>query len=224
MELLGVILGLAVSSVTIFLPTTIAFAKKKLNTNAIFSINLFLGWTIIGWIVALTWSLKEDSVDQIGVKFSTKHYSFPLIVLGITLLGFISLSFEDSNVNNSNKIQIEEPVTSTTINKSQESFVLNANKEGKYGTRVFEDGFNYINFNIPKGKYLVKWNKNSIALVGGLNIKENKSHINESGFITYETKRRIEFFKDKSDKEIIINDNEMIRLTANTEFTLTKLN
>jgi hypothetical protein len=45
-----------------FLPLAIAFNKKRANTGAIFALNLFLGWSLIGWVVALVWALKEEQV------------------------------------------------------------------------------------------------------------------------------------------------------------------
>ncbi|HEY1801793.1 MAG TPA: superinfection immunity protein [Terriglobales bacterium] len=43
-----------------FLPSIIALAHSKRNTLAIFLLNFFLGWTFIGWIVALVWAVKVD--------------------------------------------------------------------------------------------------------------------------------------------------------------------
>lgn len=43
-----------------FLPSIIALAKSKRDTLAIFLLNLFLGWSVIGWIVALVWAAKSD--------------------------------------------------------------------------------------------------------------------------------------------------------------------
>jgi len=43
-----------------FLPSIIALARSKRDTLAIFLLNFFLGWTIIGWIVALVWAAKHD--------------------------------------------------------------------------------------------------------------------------------------------------------------------
>jgi hypothetical protein len=43
-----------------FLPTIIAIAGHRRNTLWIFVLNLFFGWTIIGWIVALVWALASD--------------------------------------------------------------------------------------------------------------------------------------------------------------------
>ena len=43
-----------------FLPSIIALARSKRDLLAIFLLNLFLGMTVIGWIVALVWASKND--------------------------------------------------------------------------------------------------------------------------------------------------------------------
>lgn len=43
-----------------FLPSTMAHARQKRNLAAIFVINLFLGWTLIGWVVALAWAITYE--------------------------------------------------------------------------------------------------------------------------------------------------------------------
>jgi len=43
-----------------FLPSIIALARSKRDTTAIFVLNLLLGWTAIGWVIALVWALKTD--------------------------------------------------------------------------------------------------------------------------------------------------------------------
>jgi hypothetical protein len=43
-----------------FLPSIIAFARSKRDTAAIVLLNFFLGWTLIGWVVALVWAAKND--------------------------------------------------------------------------------------------------------------------------------------------------------------------
>jgi len=43
-----------------FVPTLVALVRSKRDTLAIFLLNLFLGWTLIGWIVALIWASKQD--------------------------------------------------------------------------------------------------------------------------------------------------------------------
>lgn len=44
-----------------FLPTIIAMVRKKRNAGAVAALNFFLGWTLIGWIVALVWALTVDA-------------------------------------------------------------------------------------------------------------------------------------------------------------------
>lgn len=43
-----------------FLPTCIAVLRKKNNGLAIFVLNFLTGWTFVGWIIALVWSLTKD--------------------------------------------------------------------------------------------------------------------------------------------------------------------
>ena len=61
MRLLFAIL-ITLLSLFYFLPFAIAFNRKRANTGAIFALNLFLGWSLIGWVVVLVWSLKEENV------------------------------------------------------------------------------------------------------------------------------------------------------------------
>jgi hypothetical protein len=44
-----------------FLPCIVAAYRKKRNTVAIAVLNLFLGWTVIGWVVALVWASAHDN-------------------------------------------------------------------------------------------------------------------------------------------------------------------
>jgi CHASE2 domain-containing sensor protein len=52
------IIGFALLAVLHFAPTFIAVNRRHPRRIAIFVINLLFGWTIIGWIVALVWSLS----------------------------------------------------------------------------------------------------------------------------------------------------------------------
>lgn len=51
---------LSIFTVGYLLPTTIAIIRRRTNTMAIFVLNLFLGWTLVGWVVALVWSVATD--------------------------------------------------------------------------------------------------------------------------------------------------------------------
>lgn len=50
-------LFLAIALIIYFIPNWIAIARKHHNGTAIFVTNLLLGWTALGWIAALIWSL-----------------------------------------------------------------------------------------------------------------------------------------------------------------------
>jgi hypothetical protein len=43
-----------------FLPSIIAFARSKRDSSSILVLNLLLGWTAIGWVIALIWAVKTD--------------------------------------------------------------------------------------------------------------------------------------------------------------------
>lgn len=43
-----------------FLPSIVALARSKRDLYLIFLLNLFLGWSIIGWVIALIWALRQD--------------------------------------------------------------------------------------------------------------------------------------------------------------------
>jgi hypothetical protein len=45
-----------------FLPAIIAFGRSKRDAGAIFVLNFFLGWTAIGWVIALVWALRQDAM------------------------------------------------------------------------------------------------------------------------------------------------------------------
>ena len=44
-----------------FLPAIVAFARSKRDAGAILVLNLLLGWTAIGWVIALVWALRQDA-------------------------------------------------------------------------------------------------------------------------------------------------------------------
>lgn len=50
--------------VVYFIPWIIAHSRKHHNELAIFLLNLFLGWTFLGWVIALIWSGTAVSVKM----------------------------------------------------------------------------------------------------------------------------------------------------------------
>jgi Superinfection immunity protein len=53
---LGTLAGLAFALGLLFLPSLIAMRHRHPHLPAIFLVNLFLGWTFIGWAAALIWA------------------------------------------------------------------------------------------------------------------------------------------------------------------------
>jgi hypothetical protein len=45
-----------------FLPTIVAVLREKHDKVSIFLLNFFLGWSVIGWVVALIWACKTDRI------------------------------------------------------------------------------------------------------------------------------------------------------------------
>ena len=62
---MSVAIGLIVILALYFIPTIIAVSKGLRNAGAIFAMNLLLGWSFIGWVVALIWSLTNDAKQQV---------------------------------------------------------------------------------------------------------------------------------------------------------------
>ena len=48
----------AILTVGYMLPWAIAATRGKINSGAIFWLNLLLGWTVVGWIIALVMSVS----------------------------------------------------------------------------------------------------------------------------------------------------------------------
>ena len=60
----AVVMLLAMLGVATYLvPAWIALGRGKHNAPAILALDLLLGWTIIGWVVALIWALAYEPPD-----------------------------------------------------------------------------------------------------------------------------------------------------------------
>lgn len=77
------VLAFMVISVAIYFAPTIT-AWQKPQRGSVFVINFFLGWTLIGWVVALAWAAKNELPPQVIIHgappilcHSCGHYSQP---------------------------------------------------------------------------------------------------------------------------------------------------
>lgn len=48
-----------ISFIAYWIPTVVAFVRGVPNKASVLVINLFLGWTIIGWVVALAMAVRS---------------------------------------------------------------------------------------------------------------------------------------------------------------------
>jgi Superinfection immunity protein len=51
----------SVSAFVYLLPTFIAGWRRNSRATAIFVLNIFLGWTFLGWVAALVWAFAGDA-------------------------------------------------------------------------------------------------------------------------------------------------------------------
>lgn len=52
-----------------FYPMYEAYIHKQPNFFSIFALNLFLGWTLVGWVIALVWAVKsQEPVKTVTVN------------------------------------------------------------------------------------------------------------------------------------------------------------
>ena len=56
-----VLIGLFIFFVLYFIPAMVAYQKGRKNKQAILVLNIFLGWTLIGWVLALVWAVSENT-------------------------------------------------------------------------------------------------------------------------------------------------------------------
>ncbi|HEY0266717.1 MAG TPA: superinfection immunity protein [Rhizomicrobium sp.] len=50
-----------------WLPTLIAIVRRAPSALGIAALNFFLGWTVVGWIMALVWALAASPQPQVIV-------------------------------------------------------------------------------------------------------------------------------------------------------------
>lgn len=67
-----------------FLPTFIAWKGKAAPAMIIFLLNLFLGWTVIGWLFALFMSLINTTIKNVfGLLIGIALLSCAIIFFGL---------------------------------------------------------------------------------------------------------------------------------------------
>lgn len=64
MEILMFFIILILCCIAYFIPSMVASNNKHPQIGAIFALNLFLGWTLLGWVVALVWACMKSEPKQ----------------------------------------------------------------------------------------------------------------------------------------------------------------
>lgn len=54
---------LAVAGALYFAPCLVAYSRGHKNLGAITTLNILLGWTVLGWIVAAIWAHTGNTAD-----------------------------------------------------------------------------------------------------------------------------------------------------------------
>jgi hypothetical protein len=62
-----------------FLPSIIAYNHR--NGTSIFLVNLFLGWTFIGWVVAIVWAFTDDKKEVVVISQNNDNITDQIILL-----------------------------------------------------------------------------------------------------------------------------------------------
>ncbi len=57
-----IVVGLSIA--LYFIPAIVASRKGRRQATAIFVLNLFLGWTVLGWVGTLVWAFMEDRRER----------------------------------------------------------------------------------------------------------------------------------------------------------------
>jgi hypothetical protein len=61
MSVFAVLIGAVIAYL---LPSIIAAVRGHRNSNSICVVNIFLGWTLLGWVIALAWSFSDNVVSN----------------------------------------------------------------------------------------------------------------------------------------------------------------
>lgn len=65
---MGSMVFILVGAAVYFMPYFVASIREKRNKASIGIVNLFLGWTVIGWAVALAWAAAKDQPPTFHVS------------------------------------------------------------------------------------------------------------------------------------------------------------
>ena len=56
-----------------FSPSIIAYDRKHRNFTTILILNIFMGWTVLGWLIAFIWSTTDNTRPKIHIKHTAGY-------------------------------------------------------------------------------------------------------------------------------------------------------
>ena len=62
------IIIITITALFYFLPSFVAASRKNERAGQIFILNLFLGWTLIGWVIALVWAVGKNQGSEVKLQ------------------------------------------------------------------------------------------------------------------------------------------------------------
>jgi hypothetical protein len=64
-----------------FLPTLVAALRGKIGAGGVFFVNLFLGWTVVGWFVAFIWACSGRTEGDASLE-ARRHAEMLAVLAG----------------------------------------------------------------------------------------------------------------------------------------------
>jgi hypothetical protein len=73
---IALLVGLLILVIGYFTPTLVALKRKPINMGTVIVLNLFLGWTFVGWVMslALAFGAKSVRVDVAHHHYGPQQY------------------------------------------------------------------------------------------------------------------------------------------------------
>jgi hypothetical protein len=63
-----IVLGVIAGLFFYFIPCMVAHSRKVNSDGGIIALNIFLGWTLIGWVAALIWANTAETQDEAKLR------------------------------------------------------------------------------------------------------------------------------------------------------------
>lgn len=80
-----------------FIPAFLA--KDKKNARGIIVLNVFLGWTLIGWVAALVWAVSDEKAESISKHLNIDKFEKESLLKPMVDKGEMSIEEYDKIIN-----------------------------------------------------------------------------------------------------------------------------